>query len=164
MSYRSTQLLILLQKTQSTPKNTLRTMFTMVMLLLNFTFLLSLLPALSAATTMPVCDLGANKCDDTTTSIMICSSYGWKVTETCSQAGFCRVGPAGNAYCDEVAKCIPGLSLCDNANYASKVCNVKGFWETDRKCAKPGCCEVRRGVAACTAECGVGQHPPVARP
>ena len=119
-------------------------------------------PSAVAATEVD-CQLGANKCDGTYGSVMICGAQGWKVIETCFKVGACHVGSAGNAYCDKEIECTPGESQCDAANYVSKICNDKGFWQTDRKCYKPGCCEIQEGKAVCKAECGVGQQPPAER-
>ncbi|KAF2621918.1 hypothetical protein BU25DRAFT_482212 [Macroventuria anomochaeta] len=109
------------------------------------------------------CQLGANKCDDTNSSVMICGAQGWKATESCSKVGACHVGPAGNAYCNKEVECNPGESQCVATNYVSKICNDKGFWETNRKCSKPGCCKVQDGKAVCKAECSPGQQPPAER-
>lgn len=121
--------------------------------------ILAILP-LAFATAMRTCRLGTNKCDATNASVMLCGSQGWKTIETCYKAGACHVGPAGNAYCDKQVECTPDESQCDAANYVSRICNREGFWETDRKCAKPGCCEVRDGKAICQTECGAGLRPP----
>ncbi|KAJ4985052.1 hypothetical protein SVAN01_09423 [Stagonosporopsis vannaccii] len=117
--------------------------------------------ALTAA--LADCQLGANKCDARNASVMICDSKGWKAVENCYKPGSCHVGRAGNAYCDSRIECTPGASHCDAANYVSKICNHQGFWETDRKCAKPGCCDIQDGRALCKAECGAGQRPPAVR-
>lgn len=110
--------------------------------------------------TVAACRLGANKCDDTDSSVMVCGAHGWKVAETCEQAGACHIGSAGNAYCDKKIQCTPGESQCDASNYVSRFCNDKGFWQTDRKCSKPGCCAIQNGKAICKLECGPGLEPP----
>lgn len=117
-------------------------------------------PATTLVSVGTDCRLGANKCDNANTSVMVCGAQGWKVTEICSSDNTCHTGPAGNAYCDKAIECTTGNSQCDTANYASKICNNNGFWQTDRKCSKPGCCTVKEGRAVCKAECGPGQQPP----
>ncbi|KAF2998877.1 hypothetical protein E8E13_004506 [Curvularia kusanoi] len=136
-------------------------MFNSSMLLRRFVLLLALLMTVLAAPATNKCQLGANKCDETNTSIMLCGFHGWQMVEMCPKVGGCHVGPAGNAFCAKEVECLPGQSQCDSANYASKVCNHRGFWEIDRKCSKPGCCELRDGKAACKAECGPGLEPPM---
>ncbi|KAF9693259.1 hypothetical protein EKO04_008698 [Ascochyta lentis] len=121
--------------------------------------LLIALPTVFAATAAD-CQLVANKCDDKNASVMVCGGQGWKMVETCFGVGACHVGTAGNAYCDKEVECTPGESRCDAANYVSKICDGKGFWRTDRKCSKPGCCDVGGGKAFCKPECGPGQQPP----
>lgn len=132
------------------------------MQLLHLALVITVLPTALAAA-LADCRLGANKCDAKNASVLICGSKGWKATEACYKANACHVGPAGNAYCEMQVECTPGESRCDAANYVSKFCNHMGFWETDRKCAKPGCCDIQEGKAVCKAECGVGQQPPAAR-
>ncbi|KAJ8104797.1 hypothetical protein OPT61_g10561 [Boeremia exigua] len=132
------------------------------MQLLRIAIMLAALPAAFAAA-VAECRFGGNKCDSTNSTVMLCDTHGWKPIETCYKVGACHVGPAGNAYCDKAVECTPYETKCDASNYASKMCNQYGFWETVRKCAKPGCCEIRNGTAACKVACGVGLEPPAAR-
>ncbi|KAF1924958.1 uncharacterized protein M421DRAFT_95101 [Didymella exigua CBS 183.55] len=133
------------------------------------TLLLAVLPAAFAAPAAPAmvteadCQLGNNKCDDINGAVMICGTKSWFSAETCAEEGACQVGPAGNAFCAKKPECTPGTSQCDAAFYVSKTCNDKGIWETNRKCSKPGCCEIQNGQAVCKTECGAGLQPPVPR-
>jgi hypothetical protein len=107
------------------------------------------------------CRFGENRCDGTHTAVMVCGARGWLVAETCPKAGGCAVGRAGNAYCIRRLECRPGEWKCDASRYTTKFCNRRGLWETDRKCASPGCCEVQaHGRAVCKVECGLGLEPP----
>lgn len=109
------------------------------------------------------CPLGSNACDSSNSIIIVCGSRGWTVAEVC-QDDACRLGPRGTAYCQKEVDCIPGRSQCDTTNYFSRFCNELGIRQTDRKCSKPGCCEVRSGWAACKVECGPGLPPPAQFP
>jgi hypothetical protein len=107
------------------------------------------------------CQFGQNRCDGTHTLVMVCGIRGWLVAETCPTAGSCVIGHAGNAYCIRGLECRPGKWKCDASRYTTRFCNQRGLWETDRKCASPGCCEVQvHGRAVCKAECGPGLEPP----
>ncbi|KAF3042286.1 hypothetical protein E8E11_001218 [Didymella keratinophila] len=119
-------------------------------------------PAAAPATSEINCHLGDNKCDTNYGKVLICSNDGWFPAETCATEGACQIGAAGNAFCNKKPECTTGASQCDPALYVLKSCNDKGIWETDRKCSKPGCCEIKDGKAVCKAKCG-GQKPPLAR-
>ncbi|KAL1651729.1 hypothetical protein SLS61_005392 [Didymella pomorum] len=119
-------------------------------------------PATTSTTPEINCQLGDNNCDTTHSKVLICGNDGWFTAETCAAEGACQIGTAGNASCNKKPECTPGDSQCDAALYISKTCNDEGIWETDRKCSKLGCCEVKDGQAVCKAECG-GQKPPLAR-
>ena len=119
-------------------------------------------PATTSTTSEADCQLGDNKCDTTYGKVLICGKDGWFTAETCAAEGACQIGTAGNAFCNKKPERTPRASQCDAALYVSKTCNDKGIWETDRKCSKLGCCEVKHGQAVCKAECG-GQKPPLAR-
>jgi hypothetical protein len=106
------------------------------------------------------CKFGQNQCDETHTTVMVCGVFGWLVAETCSKAGSCIVGSAGNAYCIRERECRYGQWECSASRYTAKFCDHQGLWMTDRKCASPGCCEMRDGRAKCKAECGQGLTPP----
>lgn len=111
------------------------------------------------ATAVVSCLLGFNASDSSNSIVVVCSSRGWTVAEIC-QDDACRLGSRGAAYCQKEAECIPGRSQCDATNCTPSICNELGFWQTNRKCPKPGCCEVQNGWADCKAECGPGLSPP----
>lgn len=119
-------------------------------------------PASTSFTSEITCQLGDIKCDTTSSKVLICGNHGWIPAEACAAEGTCRIGAAGNAFCNKKLECTPGASQCGAALYVSMTCNDKGIWEIDRKCSKPGCCEIKNGQALCKAECG-GQKPPFAR-
>ncbi|KAH7072173.1 hypothetical protein BKA63DRAFT_63894 [Paraphoma chrysanthemicola] len=114
----------------------------------------------------PECEPGLKKCDVTFTRLFHCNKdRAWDTDVICDTDSTCINDSPGKAHCEKQDKtytpppklarnvyqfCKPGELSCSEDGYRLIVCNADGQWETKKKCATPGDCQIDGpGVAHC---------------